>query len=117
MGNLLIGLFLAAIVAFLFCIMIEMADDMMRYPAPKWWSPRKFRLYGSIIIFLFASIITIYICRQNSYKYIQEFSAEKYMIEESLNNDFLSGFERAELVRIAAEKNAELAGKQYHGQQ
>lgn len=46
-------------------------------------------------------------------KYIAEYESVKQTIESSLENEILTGFERVELVKQAAECNKELAGRQY----
>lgn len=48
-----------------------------------------------------------------NHKYIHSFEASKATIEQSLENESLTGYERVALVEQAAEKNAELAKKQY----
>lgn len=55
---------------------------------------------------------------KHSYKAFEaQYTAEKQMIEQSVENEKLSGFERVELVKQAAELNASLAGNQYHRRQ
>ena len=51
--------------------------------------------------------------RHASRQYVETYTVEKQTIEASLHNEALSGFERVELVKQAAEANKELAGYQY----
>lgn len=43
--------------------------------------------------------------------FIASYEAEKFTIEQSLNADALTGFERIELVKLASELNGELAAR------
>lgn len=54
---------------------------------------------------------------EESKQYVYEYPIYKQTIEHSLESGTLTGFERMELVRQAAEANKELAGYQYKAQQ
>lgn len=54
-----------------------------------------------------------FIEHENNSRFIYSFEASKTTIERSLENENLTGYERVALVEQAAEKNAELAEKQY----
>lgn len=64
---------------------------------------------GSYLGYLMAS--------EASKQYVHEYPVYKQTIEASLDSENLTGFERMELVRQAAEANKELAGYQYKAQQ
>lgn len=55
--------------------------------------------------------------RHASRQFMETYTVEKRTIEASLSNENISGFERVELVRQAAEANKELAGHQYNCKQ
>ena len=74
-----------------------------------------------VIITTIYSIIAItisffgpyYVEKEDSNSYVNSYAIKKATIEESLKNEALTGFERAELVKQATEINADLAQKKY----
>lgn len=112
MGSLIIGVVLGALAAlaavFLPALMIV---DMVSY--------KRETMVKIIAAVLFVSLIAgggIVGCtieRHASRQYVETYTVEKQTIEASLRNGELSGFERVELVRQAAEANKGLAGHQY----
>lgn len=60
-------------------------------------------------LFIGSIFAGIGISDENDKVYVQVYLAQKYTIEKSLDNADLSGFERLELVKQAAELNGEMA--------
>ena len=118
MGSLILGLFLGlllgGIVVFCTAAILDVRYDIERETEKKIW-----RIVKGIVVVLMVlvAVLIIYISRQETAQYIHKYTAEKQMIESSLANDNLTGFERAELVKLAAEKNGALAGYQYKASQ
>ena len=82
------------------------------------WSKKTFetmRCIGVIICFASWCLITsvlIDLEKTNNGSWTQQYISQKQLIEDSLNNEKLSGLERVELVKQANELNAELIDKQ-----
>lgn len=55
--------------------------------------------------------------KHTNQQYIEQYIVTKQLIEESVTNGDLSGFEKAELVKQAADENKVLVAKQYASQQ
>lgn len=62
-----------------------------------------------IVVTIAGTFIGIGINTANERVYIASYEAQKILIEDSINNENLTGFERAELVKKASELNGELA--------
>lgn len=71
------------------------------------------RLIVILVVIVAGGVTGCYVERNVSCQYLEMYIAEKQTIEASLENDMISGFERVELVKQAAEANKELAGVQY----
>ena len=67
----------------------------------------------SIIAITTSFFVPYYIAKEDSNSYVNSYTVKKATIEESLKSETLTGFERAELVKQAAEINADLAQKKY----
>lgn len=102
------GVVLGALLGFLVCFaawaVVMIIND---FTAPK-------IIYHSIPIIFIASMVTggcIEYEANNSA--IANFISQKQSIETSLTDDRLTGFERAEIVKLASELNGELSQMQY----
>ena len=67
----------------------------------------------SIIAITISFFVPYYVEKEDSNSYVNSYAIKKATIEESLKNEALTGFERAELVKQATEINADLAQKKY----
>ena len=67
----------------------------------------------SIIAITISFFVPYYVEKEDSNSYVNSYAIKKATIEESLKNEALTGFERAELVKQATEINAGLAEKKY----
>lgn len=63
----------------------------------------------SICAWIIGIFVGIGMCDEDDRVYVQKYLAQKNVIEQSLDNEDLTGFERIELVNKAAELNGELA--------
>lgn len=62
---------------------------------------------------IFGSIFGAIVDAESSEQYVEKYIVTKATIEESLNAEVLSGFERVELVKQATEHNRSLAGRKH----
>ena len=67
----------------------------------------------SIIAITTSFFVPYYVAKEDSNSYVNSYAIKKATIEESLKSETLTGFERIELVKQAAEINANLAQKKY----
>lgn len=101
MIGIFLGLLLGGIVGLIFhAFCVDFWKD--RYAVP-----------GAVICVIVAMFIGGFCEHETSARFIHSFEASKTTIEQSLENENLTGYERVALVEQAAEKNAELAEKQY----
>lgn len=118
MGSLIMGLFLGLLAGILALICtgacIDITYDMKRETEKRLWCIAKVSI---VVLMIFGAAFALYINKQSTAQYVHKYMAEKQMIESSLANDNLTGFERAELVKLAAEKNGTLATYQYKASQ
>ena len=106
MSSVLIGIVLVLVYLFF--------EEMYEYK----WGEKTFKTIKYIcVIIYFVSWYLITSALINSEKinndsWTQQYISQKQLIEDSLNNEKLSGLERVELVKQANELNAELIDKQ-----
>ena len=67
----------------------------------------------SIVAITTSFFVPYYVAKEDSNSYVNSYAIKKATIEESLKSEALTGFERIELVKQAAEINADLAQKKY----
>lgn len=67
----------------------------------------------AVVVFLASIFIGIGLNTENAKVWSANFEAQKTTIEQSLDSETLSGFERIELVNKAAELNGELAERKF----
>lgn len=102
------GVILGALLGFLVCltawaVVIIISD----FTEPK-------VIYHILPIIFIASMVTGgYMEYEANNSAIVNFISQKQSIEASLNDDRLTGFERAEIVKLASELNGELSQMQY----
>ena len=82
------------------------------------WDSKKVVIITITVIYSIIAITTsffvpYYVAKEDSNSYVNSYTVKKATIEESLKSETLTGFERAELVKQAAEINADLAQKKY----
>lgn len=65
------------------------------------------------IIFITSVVTNVYMEYEANNSAIANFISQKQSIEASLNDDRLTGFERAEIVKLASGLNGELSQMQY----
>ena len=115
MVNIALGLLLGTLFGFILFGIGTLIGDCVNYR------------YDDIVkiicfVLLFVSIIGggvlgHLVTKHTSKSYVYEYEVVKDTIESSVNNDSLSGFEKAELVKQAAEENKKLAKYQYDANQ
>lgn len=77
-----------------------------------------FALISSLTLaFIIPCMMSIHYDTHICHNYMYQFEVEKKMIESSMGNNNLSGFERVELVKQATEANKTLAAYKYDCQQ
>lgn len=116
MGAIIIG-FIVAIILDLFVFMGYMLTEDLFYSG---WAEMAAKIVCAVLAvgFVIAGpLVACNIDRHLSRQYVETYTAEKQTIEASLQNDGISGFERVELVRQAADANKELAGYKYDCEQ
>ena len=95
-----LGLVLGLLFGFLFGILILVGRNEVIIP-----------VIVVVLITILGGIIGIYFDRINYEKYINSYIIKKQVIEESLNNEILSGLEKLELLKQVVELNGEYAEK------
>lgn len=99
------GVILGALLGFLVCFAVWAAVMIMNdFTTPK---------TVLLIIFIASVVIGGYIEYEANNSAIANFISQKQSIETSLTDDRLTGFERAEIVKLASELNGELSQIQY----
>lgn len=102
------GVILGALLGFLVCLAawaVVMIINESTTP--------KIRQHIFLIIFIASMVIGGYMEYEANNRAIADFISQKQSIEASLNDDRLTGFERAEIVKLASELNGELSRMQY----
>lgn len=111
MGSILLGAFLGLLIGmilFAVCMIVKMEVSFDK--------ERIVNVIATVI--LIVSILTggivSGVCEKHAYEsYVDEYSIAKETIENSVSNENLSGFEKAELVKQATEENKKLVKYQY----
>lgn len=102
------GVILGALLGFLVCFAAWAVVMIMNdFTTPK-------TVHHILLIVFIASVVTGgYIEHEANNRAIADFISQKQSIEASLTDDRLTGFERAEIVKLASELNGELSQMQY----
>lgn len=114
MGSIFAGLVILFFISIVLALVYLILEVTYEYK----WKEKTFktiRCIGVIIFFVSWCLITsvlIDLEKTNNNSWTQQYISQKQLIEDSLNNEKLSGLERVELVNQANELNAELIDKQ-----
>lgn len=96
-----IGSFVAIIAGGIMSNVLELDEGSWRF-----WM---ILLLVLVIVSIGVTFVGIGICQRDEYEFVAEYEAQKATIEQSLECEELTGFERFELVKQATELNRELA--------
>lgn len=89
------------------CVLIQ--ENMRNWSYNYWFLTWLISLIIAICVWIGSTFIGIGIYTEEERLFIAKFEAQKQTIEMSLDNENLSGLERIELVKQAAELNGEMA--------
>lgn len=109
------GIIIVSIVLILIFVLIGLLIDLVF----DWdWGSNKAVIITTIVIYSIIAItisffVPYYVAKEDSNSYVNSYTVKKATIEDSLKSETLTGFERIELVKQAAEINADLAQKKY----
>ena len=109
------GIIIVSIVLILIFVLIGLLIDLVF----DWdWGSNKAVIITTIVIYSIIAItisffVPYYVAKEDSNSYVNSYTVKKATIEDSLKSETLTGFERIELVKQAAEINADLAEKKY----
>lgn len=109
------GIIIVSIVLILIFVLIGLLIDLVF----DWdWGFNKAVIITTIVIYSIIAItisffVPYYVAKEDSNSYVNSYMVKKATIEDSLKSETLTGFERIELVKQAAEINADLAQKKY----
>lgn len=115
MIGIFLGFLVGAVVALIFLFIRSEFDAGI--PCDKEWIANIITAILSIAVVIVCMFGGVSIERNSNSKTMAQFTATKHLIESSITNDTLTGFERVELVRQATEANSTLIGLQYDCQQ